>query len=610
MNPVYSVKCTGEELGRPLSFVAYEMLGLMAFKAEGRYQDMDILLSLFLEVFGLFKEKVEGKDRAEGSAAALPTGGELTSLIYSHVNGTLDYVVERRIVEGIDPSYDFALRIVMDSDLKDVSYLEKYGEYVSGDTVRLAEYLNSLDEDLIGKIADTYTEGYRLGFINTGKDLSIKKTVNIRYHIGFERVVRRAVLNFRKMGLEPVIYRRALHAPVRGQVYVGFYGDAVNRQMDFDHKEDKALFLDEAYIEKRLEAAKSIYEKNKDLARVHAGPAVIDTFGETPFLPESRAEAYSLSPAQGELNVRLSGALGKLTNKYIPGEERSFTIIAFPLPSIGKDFDGIFKETVRLNTLDYIRYRDIQQRLICTLEKGEYVEIRGKGENLTDMRVYLCPLEDRATQTNFENCVADVNIPVGEVFTSPQLRGTEGTLYVSEVYLEGLKFEGLKLTFKDGFITDYSCTNFDDEAKNRKYIEDNILFHHKTLPLGEFAIGTNTTAYAMAKRYDIFSCLPILIAEKTGPHFAVGDTCYSRAEDIKVYNSDGREIISRDNEVTLGRLKDKDFRYYECHTDITIPYEELDSITAVSKDGERFPVIAGGRFVVEGTEELNEPLQC
>ncbi|MBO6138265.1 MAG: aminopeptidase [Lachnospiraceae bacterium] len=572
----------------------------MAFKAEGKYRDLTIVLELFLKVFELFK--------AGSESGSLPSGDEVTTLIRGHILENLDYTVGSRIAESIDPSYDFALRIIMDSDLEDISYLDKYGEYVSEDTRRLAEYINSLDESLISKMADTYTEGYRLGFINTGKDITKKKTVNIRYHIGFERVLRRAVKNFEGMGLKPVIYRRALHAPVRNPVYVGFCGDPVNRQMDFDHKDDRALFMDEEYIERRLDAAKSTYEKNKELARTHAGPAVIETFGETPFLPESKEEAYELSPEQAELNVKLSGLLGKLTNTYIPGEERSFTIIAFPLPSIGKDFDGIFKETISLNTLDYIKYRDIQQRLICTLENGSHVEIKGRGDNITDMRVSLCPLEDVSRQCNFENCVADVNIPVGEVFTSPVLKGTSGTLYVSQVYLNGLKFEKLKISFEDGFIRDYSCSNFEDEARNRKYIEDNILFHHKTLPLGEFAIGTNTTAYAMAKRYDIFSYLPILIAEKTGPHFAVGDTCYSRDEDIKVYNPDGREIISRDNEETLKRLTDKDFRYYECHTDITIPYEELDSITAVSESGERYPVIEGGRFVVEGSEELNIPL--
>ena len=58
-------------------------------------------------------------------------------------------------------------------------------------------------------MADVYTEGYRIGFINTGKDLSKKAVVDLRYCLGFERVVKIAIENFRKMGLEPAIYRAA-----------------------------------------------------------------------------------------------------------------------------------------------------------------------------------------------------------------------------------------------------------------------------------------------------------------------------------------------------------------------------------------------------------------
>ena len=82
----------------------------------------------------------------------------------------------------------------------------------------------------------------------------------------------------------------------------------------------------------------------------------------------------------------------------------------------------------------------------------------------------LHPLADPAKETIFENCVADVNIPVGEVFTSPVLEGTEGTLFVSKVFLHGLPYYNLKISFKEGKITEYTCTNFDSEEENKKYI--------------------------------------------------------------------------------------------------------------------------------------------
>ena len=137
-------------------------------------------------------------------------------------------------------------------------------------------------------------------------------------------------------------------------------------------------------------------------------------------------------------------------------------------------------------------------------------------------------------------------------------------------------------------------------------IKENILFNHETLPIGEFAIGTNTTAYMMAGKYDILAKLPILIVEKTGPHFAVGDTCYSHAEDKKVYNPDGKEIISRENDFSMLRDTEPEKAYFNCHTDITIPYNELESITAHNEDGTEIDIIRDGRFVLKGTEELNE----
>ena len=151
-------------------------------------------------------------------------------------------------------------------------------------------------------------------------------------------------------------------------------------------------------------------------------------------------------------------------------------------------------------------------------------------------------------------------------------------------------------------------TNQIKEEENRKYISDNVLFHHDTLPMGEFAIGTNTTAYRMARVYDIAAKMPILIAEKTGPHFAVGDTCYTYDEDNMTYNPDGKAIIARDNSVSIRRKDDISKAYFNCHTDITIPYDELGAITVIRHDGSTCDIIRDGRFVLEGVEALNKPL--
>ena len=102
-------------------------------------------------------------------------------------------------------------------------------------------------------MADTYTEGYRIGFIKTGKDISKKKVVNIVYPIGFERVVRQAVKNFEKIGLKATLTRNTISVfHKRGMGANGYYSTRVNRQFLYDHREDAALFLNKRYIKGKL----------------------------------------------------------------------------------------------------------------------------------------------------------------------------------------------------------------------------------------------------------------------------------------------------------------------------------------------------------------------
>lgn len=593
-NPAYARKILGREFGQLLGFLYAEVRGMIVFAYENRLFDMTVVMELFVQIYNLFEDpEVSSKD--------------VKDAIYWYISDYSDEMVGYRVREGVDPSLDFAVRIVCESDLTDLRYLYKYGEYVTENELAMASFLNTLTEAEIQAMAKTYTEGYRIGFIQGRKDITKKKTVNIRFQLGFERMVKAAIDQFREMGLAPVIYRSAVHNVNKKQAHrIGYYGAVPNQQFDYDHKDDAALYLDHEFVQRKLRVLQVSYEQVKELAHTHGGPACIETFGEKPFVPVSKKEACALSSHQQKLQVSYDNEAGQIVNRYIKGEERSFTIIAYPVKEIGENFEKIFRETVKINTLDNRLYQGIQQNIIEALDKGEYVRIKGKDGNETDLRVHLHHLDDPQKQTNFENCVADVNIPVGEVFTSPVLQGTDGVLFVSKVFLNGLEYRDLKIGFQDGMIREYSCKNFQKEEENRNFIKENILYHHDTLPLGEFAIGTNTTAYVMARKYQIGHLLPILIAEKMGPHFAVGDTCYSWCEDTSVYNPDGREIIARDNEVSILRKQDISKAYFGCHTDITIPYDELDTICVEALDGSEIYIIRDGRFVLPGTEILNE----
>lgn len=551
----------------------------------GRLEEVVLQMELFTQIYNYF-EDVEQLEY-----------DNVYETVYSYEKDNTEIFTDLMIEDRIDPDNKFAVDIVMNSDLNDLRYLYKYGEHVGFNELKMAEFLNSLSQEEIDRLAKVYTEGYRIGFINTGKDISKKGTVDIRYSLGFERIIRSAIFNFKKMGLEPVIYQ------------VGYTTTSPNRQYAYDHRYDDALYLDKAYIKRKLEVSRHAYESRKQLAGKMAGPAVIEIFGETPFEPENKKQAYALSEEQQKLKSEYITEYQTMVQEYIKGDERSFTIIAFPIPEFGDDFEQMFKETVKINTLDSEIYGKVQQNIIDALDQAEYVKVLGKGDNKTNMKVQMHDLKNPLKETNFENCLADVNIPLGEVFTSPKLKGTEGILHVSQVYLNDLKYNDLQITFEDGKIKDYTCKNFDTEEENKKFIKQNVMFNHETLPIGEFAIGTNTTAYMVAKKYHVVYKLPILIVEKMGPHFAVGDTCYSFEEDIKTYNPDGKEIVARENEVSALRKTDIKKAYFGCHTDITMPYDELGEITAVRKDGSEITIIKDGRFVLEGTELLNEPLE-
>ena len=581
-NPVYATSVCGDTFGKYMCEMTARLRWTFNYALEFRIEEITVIYELFVEIYNLF-ESEELSEQAVKDA------------VYWFESDYQDLFMDYQIRSIVDNSLTFFKDIVKNSNLEDLRYLYEYGYHISDNEIGIANFLNTRTDKEIEDMASTCTEGFVRGFELGKKDLSKKKNVNIYFPIGFERMVRKIMEQLEKMGLDVIIRSSGIRTT------------PINKQYIFDHKFDQGLVLDKAFADRKLSVARVAFEKYKDMAGVMAGPISIETFGEKPFAPVQKSESIKLSEKQQKLQASFSNGWSQLYHEYIKGDETSFTIIAYPIPEIGEKFEDIFADTIKINTLDEGLYRQIQTDIINTLDKAEYVHVKGKGENKTDIKVMLHTLNDPDNETLFENCLADVNIPVGEVFTSPRLTGTEGVLHVSEVYLNDLKYTDLCITFKDGKIVDYTCKNFDTDEENKRFIKENLMYNHETLPIGEFAIGTNTTAYVIGKKYDIVYKLPILIVEKMGPHFAVGDTCYSYEEDSMTYNPDGKAIVARDNECSMLRHTDREKAYFGCHTDITIPYEEISDISVYTHKGEKITIIENGRFVLEGTEKLNEP---
>lgn len=593
-NPAYAAAKLGEEYGQLFSFVYTEIRAIIADAFEGKLLYVTICTELFLELYTMFETEI-------------PSYNSIKDVVYWFISDYTDIFYTKSLEEQLKPENSFAVELIEKSDLTDLRYLYQYGERITDCEKKTAEFLNQLSEEKIIKIAKTFVEGYVRGFFLANKPLEQKEVVCIRYPIGFERVVKKAITLFQEKGLETSIYRYALHSVnKRRNIRIGFSGTVVNKQYEYDHRFDDALYFDKAFYERKLSVLKVTYEKNEKLAKKYAGPAVIEKFGEEPFVPVTKPEACKLSEKQQKLSIEYAGEAGLIANKYISGEETSFTIIAFPTPEIGENFEEIFEETVKINTLDNQAYEQVQQNMIDVLDRSDYVMIKGMNGNHTDLKVKFISLGDEQKETKFENCVADVNIPVGEVFTSPELKGTQGVLHVKEAFLQDLNYKNLEIVFQDGCIVDYNCSNFVSEEKNKTYFKENIMQNRETLPLGEFAIGTNTAAYVMARKYGILEKLPVLIVEKMGPHFAVGDTCYSHSEEMRVYNPDGKEIVAKENDFSRRRKTEPEKAYFNCHTDITIPYDEIGEIACYDREGNKTVLIENGRFILGGTEMLNQ----
>ncbi len=602
-NPEYTHAQFGKQFDRILATLFAEIPAMIPYAFQQELEPAVIRMELLLQCYGVFRS-------AWQEDQILPDPEEIRSILYYMVFDYSEDSIRAIIKSQVHPEENFAIDLLKNADLTDLRYLFRYGFYISDNEIRSAEYLNALPEETVRQMGYSLAQGYIDGFAICGKDISIKKTGELIYWIGFERMFRYTMERLAQIGMK-VTARKSPASLLDGRVLSpgGYASTSPNKQFDFDHYEDLALILDKKLANHRNECLTNAFEEYKEDARLHGGPLVLDIFGEEEFEPKIKEAACSYNESQQELFRSYKSKRMDITFTYIVGSERSFTIVAYPLPAIGKDYEAIFRETLKINTMDSRHYADIQQHIIDTLDQADHVKIKGQNGNLTDLVVNLQEKPDPLKDTCFENCGADVNIPVGEVFTTPELKGTGGTLFVSHVFLNGLEYFNLKLTFENGCVTAYECTNFPTEEENRKYIEEHILFHHKTLPMGEFAIGTNTTAFAMAEKFGIGSKMPILIAEKTGPHFAVGDTCYVRDEENVSYNPDGKRIFARENDFSRLRDTEPEKAYFNCHTDITIPYDELGEIVAVTPDGKELPIIRNGHFVVPGTEELNGPLE-
>lgn len=484
-----------------------------------------------------------------------------------------DYInkeIKESVVIGEDNRYE---RILNEANGLDYEWMDRYDFPVMEVEKKKAKFYFAYPEEKIKEMGKHIAESFLHGFISQNRDIANRKRVRLHYQTGMEALVKQVNDELKSHGLMPVIIRP---------------GSMADRSSEIPSLNG----IDE---EKIVEWYGEAFEYYKNEMKDICGMIGIIEFGQ----PDNATDMTD--------SMKLMLGRRMIEDRYVKPGELSFCKVAFPHPEIGKEFEKIFDDVMDMNLENSEEFEIIQQTLIDALDQCQFVRIEGKGENQTNMEVWMKPIVDGKNQTNFMNCGGDLNIPYGEVFTTPKLTGSCGLLHIPDIYLQNTYFHNLKLWFQDGEIVDYSSEYEGKEGK--KVVKEKLLNPHDSLPIGEFAIGTNTRAFRICKKYHLESKLPILIYEKMGPHIAVGDPCYRGAEDEAVFNLlDGKEIVAKTNERTEKNVPDTE-KYVFKHIDITLPYDEVKTMYGYSESGEKIEFLKDGKFILKGTEKLNDGMK-
>ena len=158
-------------------------------------------------------------------------------------------------------------------------------------------------------------------------------------------------------------------------------------------------------------------------------------------------------------------------------------------------------------TLDYSKMNKAMDSLKRLMEKTDKVRIVAPNTDLTFSIKGIPAIK----------CAGEMNIPDGEIYTAPVKNSINGTItYNTASMYRGVKFENIRLTFKDGKIIDsYSSLN------NEKLTEI-LNTDEGARYVGEFAIGVNP--------YITKPMLDILFDEKiSGSIHLTPGACYDEA---------------------------------------------------------------------------------
>ena len=566
LNPLYSISRLGEARGYELSYFFFLLILALRSVYRDRAEDLFGIVKLLIRFFESSEHCFE-----------------------KHIKRCLrDFLMEKRYRTYRDNFQDSytetnpAVQFILDKQ-RERKALFVTGYYIEEQTLALFDFLNDYDCNKLSELAEVISSSFIDSFSKNGKNLELPSVVRIVYYPGFDPFYTQLSIAFTQYNIKP------LFAPA-------FTSCFEEERLSTDHNNDFFSYLDEQF------GNYDIYSFRKCCEEFSTQLYLFSGFVDFMFLgKDSSADFASRRLNRDQQNRQLEINRKKITilKKHCPERKTNFCYAPLAVPALGSDFRSIFNELLALSIEDDAERVCRQQLLIDEIDEAEFVYLKGKAPNKTDIRFRLHPLNDETLYTNFTNCGKGQNIPAGEIFTTPLLAGTSGTIHLDRFPFRGHTFIDLTMHFENGFIDTYSCANYETDEDNSHFIETLLFSGHSSLPVGEFAIGTNTRAYSIIRRYNIADTVPSLLLEKTAPHLAIGDSCYARRRGSIKNSANGKTLSLLNNQKRL----------FNTHVDITLPFENIEILEASFADGKRVPIVYEGIFVPKYLSQLNKYLK-
>ncbi len=247
--------------------------------------------------------------------------------------------------------------------------------------------------------------------------------------------------------------------------------------------------------------------------------------------------------------------------------------------AVSKLWESIFK-TVRIGRGDTVakwqRHDRVLKRRAKILNTANFSALRYKNSLGTNFTVGLA--DSHIWKGGSEKCAEGVdyfpNLPTEELFTMPDCRRADGSVYSSmPLSYQGELIENFRLDFKDGEVVSYSA------EKGHGALERLLSTDDGSRRLGEVALIPCDSPIAQSG----ILYYNTLFDENASCHLALGE-CYPDT-------MRGGELLSEEELLARGGNRSAN------HVDFMIGTDDME-IVGIKKDGSEMKIFENGRFVI------------